>query len=618
MTKLNQSRPFQSGGATRTAPPRSQAYDAHATQVAHAPPTFASPPVPVAAPEATSVFDTAPHSAKNLATGAGAPSQAPLPQKSLASLLSSSAANVSITLTPHNSVRDELGMTHERLNVHHEGVPVFGEQLISHRDKNGKLTHVTGAPPSLPPGLGSGPVKLSADEARAIVKETHQKDSNNAPLQPRSTAERVIVRADDGRYHAAWMVGLSRVARDEEDGENRDATYLVEAHTGEVLTVASQNNWDTELLKTPHASQKAPSSPAHPQGSAKKPSVPVQGKGHTLYSGEVELATARRSDGSYKLKDSTRGKGVVTYDGENKIFDRERLEGREGKKRFIRDSNQWGEAEADTHTRMALDAHYGAQMMYDFMKDVLGRDSIDGQGAKIVSHVHVKEEAGAPMNNAFWCRDRMVYGDGDGKTRAPFTPLEIVGHEITHGLDQYTANLGRSTSGVTAALSESFADIMGMGMKWYAAQKNDAVKFTWTSGEQVRAPEGQGLAIRYMDEPKKNGKSIDHLDDLKPGTPKYSAAGISNNAFYLLAEGGKNSTSGQGVEGGIGMERAVKIFGHALITEMRPNDDFHGARQATLRAATALYGANSEEVRKLGEAWTAVGVRANAGPSAPK
>ena len=141
------------------------------------------------------------------------------------------------------------------------------------------------------------------------------------------------------------------------------------------------------------------------------------------------------------------------------------------------------------------------------------------------------------------------------------------------------------------------------GVEWYASQKNKSVEFDWKVGEDAWTPaNGTGDALRYMNDPTKDGYSVDHYSNYPKQTEVHGSSGISNNAFYLLTEGGKNRTSGLGVDKGIGMEAAQKIFGRALTTYMTPETTFAQAREATLKAATDLFGANSVEAQKVKDA----------------
>jgi Zn-dependent metalloprotease len=311
----------------------------------------------------------------------------------------------------------------------------------------------------------------------------------------------------------------------------------------------------------------------------------------------VDLSTKQNADGTYSLDDSTRGKGVVTQDAQNK-------ERPSGPVAFKDNNNVWGEAGDPSRNKAAVDAHYGAQMTYDFYKNVLGRESIDGKGEKLVSNVHINNN----YVNAYWDGKQMNYGDGDGRDAGPLTTLDIAGHEITHGLTERTAGL--VYSGESGGLNEAFSDIMGTGVEWYASQKNKAVKFDWTMGEDAWTPNNgdPNDALRYMNDPTSDGYSVDHYSNYPKQTEVHGSSGIANNAFYLLSEGGKNRTSGKELAGGIGIEKSLKIYGRALTNYMTPRTTFAQARDATIKAATDLYGADSAEVKKVKESWSAVGV----------
>jgi len=496
------------------------------------------------------------------------------------------------SVKPSQVFKDDLGMTHVRMDRQHEGVKVFGEQVISHLDKDGKVADVTGSLSTVPASLGASPVKLTAQDALAVAQKQFGAETSRAP-----SSERVIVQGKDGQYHAAYHVQLSKTT-DLKAGEvPRRMNYFVDANSGELVKSFDQMGGfahEVEAAKARASQPTTPSTPATPGG----PSLPTTGKADdtSLYSGQVDLSTAQQANGTYTLEDSTRGSGVVTYDGKNKA-------NASGKTQITDKNDVWGEKTDDARSKAAVDAHYGAEMTYDFLKDVLGRNSLDDKGEKLVSYVHVDKN----LVNAFWDGEKMSYGDGDGKDAGPLTTLDIAGHEIAHGLTERTAGL--VYEGESGGLNESFSDIMGAGVEWYASQKNDAVKFDWKVGEDAWTPaNGTDDALRYMDDPTQDGYSIDNYKNYPKQTEVHGSSGIANNAFYLLTEGGKNRTSGLEVKDGIGMDKSLKIFGRALTTYMTPSTTFAQAREATLKAATDLHGANSAEVQKVKDAWTAVGV----------
>ncbi|MGE6760929.1 M4 family metallopeptidase [Corallococcus interemptor] len=499
------------------------------------------------------------------------------------------------SFSPRTVERDQLGMTHVRMDRMHEGLKVAGEQIIGHLDAKGQFDSLTGDVTSIPPGIGKAPTKLTPKDALAVAQKDFNGETSKAP-----TVEKVIVKGKDGQYHAAFHVTLTDTKVS--DGKDpRSMNYFIDANSGQSL---KQYNTLSHLDRTTNAKRAGGSIPTPtPKPTTPAPTTPTTpGTGRvaddqTMYSGKVDIQTTKNKDGTYSLEDKTRGKGIVTYDAKNKP----EASGTTG---FVDKNDVWGEKTDPSRAATAVDAHYGAEMTYDFYKEILGRDSIDGKGEKLVSYVHTDVN----LVNAFWDGEKMQYGDGDGRDSGPLTTLDIAGHEITHGLTERTAGL--EYEGESGGLNESFSDIMGTGVEWFASQKNQAVKFDWAVGEDAWTPKnGDNTdALRYMNDPTADGYSIDNYKDFPKMTEVHGSSGIANNAFFLLTEGGKNKTSGIEVKDGIGMEKSLKVFGRALTTYMTPQTNFSQARAATIKAATDLYGKDSVEAKKVAEAWTAVGV----------
>jgi Zn-dependent metalloprotease len=314
-----------------------------------------------------------------------------------------------------------------------------------------------------------------------------------------------------------------------------------------------------------------------------------------MYSGSVPLSTHKNADGTFSLQDDTRG-GSKTLDAQNKST-------ATGSVGFKDANNVWGEAKDDPRAKAAIDAHYGMEMTWDFYKNVLGRNSIDDKGEALNSYVHLDKN----YDNAYWDGKQMQYGDGDGKEFSPLVTIDIAGHEISHGLTERTAGL--NYEGESGGLNEAFSDIMGKGVQWYASQQNPAIKFDWTVGEQAYTPGTPNDGLRYMDNPTKDGYSVDNYKNYPKQTEVHGSSGIANNAFVLAVQGGTNKTSGQKVDAGIGMEKALKVFYRAEAFYMTPNTTFAQAKAATIKAATDLYGANSAEAKTIAASWDAVGVK---------
>jgi bacillolysin len=186
--------------------------------------------------------------------------------------------------------------------------------------------------------------------------------------------------------------------------------------------------------------------------------------------------------------------------------------------------------------------------------------------------------------------------------------LDIVGHELSHGVTEYSANLiYRNESG---ALNEAFSDIMGTSIEFFFQPAgNGALRADYLIGEDTIRPGG----LRSLADPRTFGDP-DHYSRRYTGSEDnggvHTNSTIPSHAFYLSIEGGTNRTSGLSVPG-VGAnnrEQIEKIFYRAFTQLMPANSTFSVARAATIQAARDLYGSNSAAERAVTSAWTAVGV----------
>jgi Zn-dependent metalloprotease len=152
---------------------------------------------------------------------------------------------------------------------------------------------------------------------------------------------------------------------------------------------------------------------------------------------------------------------------------------------------------APTTGDAAVDEAYdGLGTTYDFYWETLRRNSIDDQGMPLNGHVHY----GSRFNNAFWDGQRMVFGDGDGVVFNRLTiSLDIMGHELTHGVTEKEAQLIYQDQ--SGALNESVSDVYGSLVKQYHKGKQAAEDADWLIGEGIWADPGRGEALRSMKEP---------------------------------------------------------------------------------------------------------------------
>ena len=240
---------------------------------------------------------------------------------------------------------------------------------------------------------------------------------------------------------------------------------------------------------------------------------------------------------------------------------------------------------------------------YDAYKELFNRDSINGSGSKLISSVHYSSN----YNNAFWNGTQMVYGDGDGNTFSNLAnSIDVTAHELTHGVTSSTSNL--TYSGQSGGLNESLSDIFGQVVEWYAAGKVISAG-TWQVGEDVYTPNTAGDALRYLNDPKKDGRSLDYAPDYTSGVDVHYSSGISNLAFYLLSQGGKHPRGKTTTQvTGIGFEKAAQVFYRANTSIFTASTTFAQAKTWTAQAAQEL-GYSTAEVNSVRDAWTAVGVQ---------
>jgi len=250
------------------------------------------------------------------------------------------------------------------------------------------------------------------------------------------------------------------------------------------------------------------------------------------------------------------------------------------------------------------EAYDGAGMTYDFFAKVFERSSIDGRGLRLDSTVHY----GVKYDNAFWNGRQMVYGDGDGELFNRFTiALDVIGHELTHGVTQYEAGLLYEDQ--PGALNESMSDVFGSLVKQYA-RRQTAKQADWLIGEGLLAKGVKGSALRSMKEP---GTAYD--DDVLGKDPQpahmrdyvetqddnggvHINSGIPNRAFY--------ETSIR--LGGHAWEKTGRIWYLTLRDRLRESSDFAACARLTGATARDLFGKGSPEERAVKAGWRTVGV----------
>ncbi|MBT2488952.1 M4 family metallopeptidase [Streptomyces sp. ISL-96] len=248
-------------------------------------------------------------------------------------------------------------------------------------------------------------------------------------------------------------------------------------------------------------------------------------------------------------------------------------------------------------------AYAGLGATFELLLKAFERDSIDGNGLPLVATVHYGENYG----NAFWNGEQMVFGDGDEIFRDFTLPVDVIAHELAHGLTQYTANF--TYFGQPGALNESVSDVFGSLVKQYVNEQT-ADRADWLIGAGLLAERVTGVALRSMKAP---GTAYD--DDVLGKDPQPATmdeyvrtgrdnggvhinSGIPNHAFYLLAT----------ALGGKAWEEAGQIWYDTLTAgTLQVDASFADFARATVAAARGRFG-DGKELEALLKAWSTVGV----------
>jgi Zn-dependent metalloprotease len=247
------------------------------------------------------------------------------------------------------------------------------------------------------------------------------------------------------------------------------------------------------------------------------------------------------------------------------------------------------------------EAYDGFGATYNFYWQIFNRDSIDGQGLPILGLVHF----GTNYDNAFWDgAGHMFFGDGDGQMLTRTTAgLDVIGHELTHGVTQHEANL--DYSGQSGALNEAMSDSLGISIKQYALQQS-AAQADWLIGADIVGPELKP-ALRSMKAPGTANPHDDQpadMDGYVDGGDVHTNSGIPNRAYYLVAT----------TIGGNSWEAPAKIWYDSLCDpNLTSTATFSKFAAITLKQAKQTYGADSAEANAVAGAWDTVKVPIGAG-----
>ncbi len=294
--------------------------------------------------------------------------------------------------------------------------------------------------------------------------------------------------------------------------------------------------------------------------------------------------------------------GLATGQERRTIYDAQQQQNLPGK--LVR-----GEGDPDGSDTDVNNAYKFAGNTYDFYMKAYDRNSIDGHGMRLDSTVHYSQQ----YDNAFWDGQQMVYGDGDGVIFDHFTKcIDVVGHELTHGVTASTANL--TYQGESGALNESMSDVFGSLVK-QMTNGETADKADWLIGEGLLMPNIQGRALRDMKNPGTAYNDPQLGQDPQPADmAHYVNTTDDNGGVHINSSIPSKAFCLAAIQiGGNAWEKAGKIWYVTLTQRLQSNADFQAAADTTFAVAGDLFGAGGIEQQAVTAGWDGVGITVNAG-----
>ena len=489
------------------------------------------------------------------------------------------------------------GLQSERFAQYHEGVPVYGADLTRQTDA-GVTTAIFG---TLLAGIDVDATPgLSMSEARAVFDEMAGELLDTPSLW--------VFPVGDGEYTLAYRGALSSFR-----------SVFIDAGTGEELFEVSRIREQTIGLGTGLL-------------------------------GDTRKMSTESIGGTYRTQDQARPALIRTLDMEydENRFVNSLLAAFNGVPSSLGDladdeDNQWEDG-------TVVDVHAGMGWSYDYLATQLDWNGIDGAGNAITAFVHPMNPArvlssfeqcvatatdpfeecivyvilvgmidnavyfqpfpGAPGSTGF-----MVFGEPLEFLTTPLTALDIVAHEMAHGVTYFTARLeDTSPPNEPGAINEAFSDIIGTATEFYVQESGDGpLRGDYLMGEDT------GFAIRSLRDPQElrnglTGPYPDHYDNLFRGEEDdggvHVNATILGHAYFLAIEGGTNRTSGMTVTG-VGHEQRQdieRIFFNAWVNLVPSFADHAILAGALVQSAVDLFGTDAASTQAITDALRAVGI----------
>ncbi|QNS08654.1 M4 family metallopeptidase [Streptomyces xanthii] len=503
---------------------------------------------------------------------------------------------------------DRGGRQTVRFQQKYRGVDVLGGQyVVRMTKKDGKRT-VTGTSGSYFTQLKLPSVTPKVSEKvavqRAIAAATPQLGSAplHAPAKGKKAGENPLSGKANGVVVLPQGEGvLARhitVTGTASDGSPVQQEVYVDAHSGfPLLQYSGIQTFGTAHTAAGDTDDAARTETTDDAATDAVPSYVVKGSG-TRYNGQkAELNLYKGADGTYQMidyglrtaEDPFNGPMLKTYDARG--VDAAYASGvwPSGVKVFSSATPEFG---VDATNAGAVDAHWAANKVYAYYKNHFGRKGLDDKDEYINSLVGVTANGG-PYNNAFWDGTKMVYGQGGGDYRTFSADTDVVGHEMTHGVTQYTANL--VYVGQSGAINEAISDYFGNAIDLEANGQSMDDPDSGLLGEDLCTTlSPRECALRDLNNDMTTQK------DFIGVTARGDSGGVHLNSPIF-------SGALWDIRKALGGDLSDQIVYRALTSYMTPLDGFTEGRAAVVAAAQEL-GAGKAQVRSVEDAFARHGI----------